>query len=102
MDSGFERGTDQMENDLDSTRTGILAGIGGVEVGRDSSGYPIVLSSRAKAVEPRRLWTRIAGHAPSEELTRDTGQYLHYLIDRYRLLDIRAMAVLGGLPPQLP
>lgn len=102
MDSGFERGTDQMDNDLDSTRPGIVAGMGGVEVGRDSGGYPIVLSSRAKAVEPRRLWTRIAGHAPSEELTRDTGQYLQYLIDRYRLLDIRAMAVLGGLPPQLP
>lgn len=102
MDSGLERGTDQMDNDLDSTRPGILAGIGGVEVGRNSGGYPIVLSSRAEAVDPRRLWTRISGQAPSEELARETRQYLQHLIDRYRLLDIRAMAVLGGLPPQLP
>jgi formylglycine-generating enzyme required for sulfatase activity len=101
MDSGF-RGTDQMDNDLDSTRPGILAEIGGVEVGRNSGGYPIVLSSRAGAADPRRLWTRIAGHTPSEELARDTRQYLQYLHDRYSLLDIRAMAVLGGLPPQLP
>ncbi len=102
MDSGFEHGTDQMDGDLDSTRPGILAGIGGVEVGRNSGGYPIVLSSRADAVEPRRLWTRIASQTPSEELARDTRRYLQHLIDRYRLLDIRAMAVLGGLPPQLP
>ncbi|HEX3126583.1 MAG TPA: SUMF1/EgtB/PvdO family nonheme iron enzyme [Thermoanaerobaculia bacterium] len=102
MESRYNRGTDQMDNDLDSTRPGIYKEIGGVEVGRDSGGYPIVLSSRAKATEPRRLWTRIAGHAPSEELDRETRQYLQYLIDRYCLLDIRAMAVLGGVPPQLP
>jgi formylglycine-generating enzyme required for sulfatase activity len=102
MESRYDRGPDQVDNDLDSTRPGILAEIGGVEVGRNSGGYPIVLSSRAGAAEPRRLWTRIAGHAPSEELARDTSRYLQYLLDRYRLLDIRTMAVLGGLPPQLP
>ncbi len=102
MDSQFERGTEQMDNYLDSSRPDILAGIGGVVVGLDSGGHPIVLSSRAEAVEPRRLWTRIAGHTPSETLACDTRRYLQYLIDRYRLLHIRAMSLLGGLPPQLP
>jgi formylglycine-generating enzyme required for sulfatase activity len=102
MESRYDRGPDQVDNDLDSTRPGILAEIGGVEVGRNSGGYPIVLSSRAGAADPRRLWTRIAGHAPSEELARDTSRYLQYLLDLYSLLDIRTMAVLGGLPPQLP
>jgi formylglycine-generating enzyme required for sulfatase activity len=102
MELCFEPRVEQSAGDEDPMRSSILAGIGGVVVGQDSGGYPIVLSSRAEAVEPRRLWTRIAGHAPSEELTRDTRRYLQHLIDRYRLLDIRAIALLGGLPPHLP
>ncbi|MFL6193566.1 MAG: hypothetical protein ACJ75H_05305, partial [Thermoanaerobaculia bacterium] len=102
MDSGFERGTDHMDDDLDSTRPGILAEIGGVVVGQDSGGHPIVLSSRAGVVDPWRFWRRLADHEPSEELSRNTRNYLQFLFDRYRLLDVRAMALLGGLPPQLP
>ncbi len=100
--SQIERGLEDVEGTYDSTQPGLLAEIGGVAVGRDSGGYPIMLSSQAGAIEPRRFWTRIAGHAPSEELAQDTRRYLQSLIDRYRLLNFRSLALLGGLPPQLP
>lgn len=97
----FEQGTERIDTDLD-TRSGILAGFGGVVVGHDTQGNVIVLRSDARAADPRRLWTRLREPDPSDSLLRSTSSFLQHQIDRYQLLDIRAMALLGGLPPRLP
>lgn len=98
----FEHGTERIDSDLDDTRSGILTGLGGVVVGHDTQGNVIVLRSDARPADPSRFWARLGEPRPSDELLRSTAGFLQYQIDRYRLLDIRAMALLGGLPPRLP
>lgn len=102
MNRVFEQGTERIDSDLDDTRSGILTGLGGVVVGHDTQGNIIVLRSDASVADARRLWARLGEPRPSESLIQSTTSFLQHQIDRYRLLDIRAMAVLGGLPPRLP
>lgn len=102
MSRVFEQGTERMGSDLDDTRSGILSSFGGVVVGHDTQGNVIILRSDSRAADPRRLWARLGEPQPSEDLIRSTAGFLQHQIDRYHLLDIRAMALLGGLPPRLP
>ncbi len=75
------------------TRTKVT---GQVVVGRDVQGDLILVA------DPDRLWPLIGQKQPPEQLRQATENYLKYLVDRYRYLELKGMGVSDRVSLRLP
>jgi formylglycine-generating enzyme required for sulfatase activity len=75
---------------------------GKVAVGRNVQGDVIIIEVNAAQMEAHALWRSLGQPLPPAELTRATGSYLKYVLDRYRYLDFRGMGISDRVPLKLP
>ena len=65
-------------------------------------GTQINVAGDLTITDPDRLWQAIRHRPPAQDLRQSTQQYLAYLVDRYRFLDLKGMGVSARVPLRLP
>ncbi|MEA3275039.1 MAG: SUMF1/EgtB/PvdO family nonheme iron enzyme [Pseudomonadota bacterium] len=73
-----------------------------IAVGRDVNGNLIHINVNAGAIDAEELLRIISGQRPAPDLTRATTEYLDFLLNRFRFLDLRGMGISDRVPLKLP